>query len=587
MITENLSTLKIHKIPQEKYKREYENNKINAGEFYLTPDDRLVINFNRNGATTVCDKSFDEISSALHRGYEVIVTYIDEDEFAYQTSTVRQDGWETIVFDFSSFKILLDAGEGVAVNRGGYVDLSGYVKSVNGVTPDENGNVQIETGGVSAEGADAKYFDIDYDGLISLKPEYRGDATQTYSTNYPFSKSDNGVGAEGSKISELPECIVIPHNVDGENVTGFKPGTFCHNRRIKKVVLPTSIYAIANGTFRDAIYLEKVENTEQIETIGTGAFHSTRIEEIRFPNLVSLGNLGFQNCSCLRLIDIGQITSVPKQTFYCCENLENVLGGENVTTVGDMACWATRRLKELSFLPNVTSIGKSAFFSSRCNVEKVADGCTFGESATYKQFNAPDYWSGVTFTPCKNPLNSLFHQKDPRWAENQIGSYTAEDGTPYTYGKNGCAFITLAEIYSAFEGVHFDSPEEFAPILESKGLTHLDFRYRDQWCLIAKGLGYDAEYITTMTQADLQNVYDALEQGALIYKSVAAAGDTGITPYGGHATLCYGINTEGEILTSDTSMHCYNIGIYKNHKTAWHIYKQGNEQCDCVIVRKR
>lgn len=433
---------------------------------------------------------------------------------------------------------------------------------------------------------DTKFFDIDYDGIISLKPEYRGDTTETYATNYPFSTSDNGVGVEGSKISELPQRIVIPYNVDGENVTGFQKGMFCHNRRIKEVVLPATVKAISSGMFRDAIYLEKVENTEQIETIGSGGFRYTRIEEIRFPNLVSLGGVAFYNCSCLRKIDIGQITSIGNAVFHYCENLCEVLGGENVTTIGGRAFCATRRLKELSFLPKVTHMGAGAFFSSRCDLETLASDCTFEGNSTYKQFNDTDYWSNATFTPCKNPLNSVFHQKDPRWADKTIASYTDENGNPCTYGANGCAFITLAEIYSAFEGVHFDSPEEFVPILESKGLTHLDYRYRDTWCQIANGLGYETEYITTMTEANLQKVYDALAQGALLYKSVGVDKVTDINPDGGHATLGYGINTDGEMLISDTSMHCYDVGIYKNHKTAWHIYKHGSADCDCVIVRK-
>ena len=330
----------------------------------------------------------------------------------------------------------------------------------------------------------AEYFDIDYDGIISLKPEYRGDTDATYTSPYPFSVSDNGAGVEGSKISELPERLFIPYNVDGEAVTGFKAGMFCRNKRIKEVVLPKTVKDIAAGMFREAIHLEKVENTEQIETIGTGGLRDTRIDEIRFPKLVSLGNMAFQNCSCLRLVDIGNVTDVGKQVFYLCENLAEVLGGENVTTIGNNAFYATRRLKELTFLPKVKSVGMTAFFSSRCNIETLPADCTTDYYSTYKQFGDVDYWSKATFTPCKTPLNSVFHQKDPRWADKQIGSYTDADGNPYTYGANGCAFISLAEIYSAFEGVNFDSPEEFMSILESKNLTHLDFRYREQWCQI-------------------------------------------------------------------------------------------------------
>lgn len=437
------------------------------------------------------------------------------------------------------------------------------------------------------EETDSKYFDIDYDGLISLKPEYRGDATDTYATNYPFCKSDNGVGKEGSKIAELPTRIVIPQNVNGEQVTGFQKGMFCHNHRIKEVVIPSNVKAIANGMFRDAIYLEKVENTEQIEKIGAGAFSWTRVEELHFPNLKELGGTNiFANCSCLKLIDIGKVATINGSSFCYCENLSTVIG-ESVTVIDRMSFFGTRRLKNLSFLANVKSVGYSAFKSSRCDFEDVydtmvANGCTFGLNATYKQFNDIDYWSGTTFTPCKNPLNSLFHQKNPQWKDKTIANYVDENGEPCTYGGNGCAFCVLAEIYSAFEDVHFDSPEEFVPILESKGLLQYDYRYRTQWCQIANGLGYQTEFISTMTSDGLQKVYDALSKGALLYKSTMD--DSNID--GGHAMLGYGINTDGEMLTSDTSMHCNEVGIYENHKNAWHVYKHGSKNCDVVIVKK-
>ena len=457
------------------------------------------------------------------------------------------------------------------------------------LTDKEMAKARANIGAASANTpTDERYFDINYDGVISLKPEYRGDTTATYATNYPFSKSDNGVGVEGSKISELPERIVIPHNVNGENVTGFQNGMFCHNRRIKEVVLPPTVKAIASGMFRDAIYLTKVENTEQIESVGTGAFKLTRIEEIRFPNLVTMGTTVFDTCSCLRLVDIGKITAIGKATFRYCENLAEVLGGANVTTIGQAAFFATRRLKTLSFLPKVTKIEGLTFYSSRCDMDGLSENCIFGANATYKQFNNTDYWSNATFTPCKTPLNSVFHQKDPRWADKTIADSVDENGEPCTFGSNGCAFISLAEIYSVFEGVTFDSPEEFVPILQSKGLIGLDYRYREQWCQIANGLGYETTFFTEMTQANLQQVYNALAQGALVYRSIGGIDSSGnATPDGGHATLVYGINSAGEMLMSDTSQHCNEVGIYKNHKTAWHVYKHGSKKCDCVIVKKK
>ena len=440
------------------------------------------------------------------------------------------------------------------------------------------------------------YFDIDYDGKISLKPEYRGDSVYGASNQYPFSISDNGSGVEGSKINELPEIIVIPKNVDGQEVTGFQNGIFCCNKRVKEITIPETIKKISAGFTREAIYFEKLINTEQIVEIGAGAFQLTRIREMICPQLTSLpkGNV-FANASCLIRVNLGTITAIPKSTFMYCENLTEVVA-DKVTSIGDSAFYATRRLKSLPFIANVTSIASAAFWSSRCDLELLPDSCTFGAQASYKQFNSTDYWTGVAFTPCKNQLGSLFHQKDPRWVDKEIKytdktgktwEYKDANGNALTYGGNGCAFITLAEIYSAFKGVKFESPEDFLPVLEEAGALGIDFRNdRNNWCQIANKLGFETEYLTSMTATNLKKLYDALASGALLYKSVAGKVGEETSADGGHATLAYGINTNGEMLCSDSSMHCYDVGIYENHLNAWHIYKHGSLECDCVIVRK-
>lgn len=496
------------------------------------------------------------------------------------------------------------------------------VKTVNGIAPDAKGNVVVKSGAVTskpgfyvgtdeptdpdvvlwvnpdgeASSADEKdyerYFEIDADGIVSLKPEYRG-ALSYPATAYPYAVSDNGLNVAGTKNSELPSVLVIPQNIDGEEVKGFQMGIFCDNRQVKEVTIPKTVKTIPGGFGRGAFNLEKVTNTEQIESIGTAAFCLCGIREAIFPNITSLGNLCFQVASCLIRADLGHITTIPKQAFYNCENLSEVKA-DKVTSVGQLAFWGTRRLKTLPFLSKVTSLGVNAFWSSRCDLETLPGNCTFDETylSCYKQWNDTDYWTGVTYEPCKNPLGSLFHQKDPRWANKEVKytdkngklwTYKDENGNTCTFGANGCAFFTLMEIYSAFMGVQFNSPEEFFPIIEAAGMLSVDYRDKEGWCQIANAIGLETELLDTMTSANLKKMYDALKDGELLYKSVM--GKTTIN--GGHAVLAYGINSDGEMLIADTSMHCWEIGIYENHKTAWHVYKQGNKDCDCVIVKKK
>ena len=54
MITENLSTLKIHKLTQTQYDRELEAGNIDPSALYLTPDtiDNSILLRSRSGAKT-------------------------------------------------------------------------------------------------------------------------------------------------------------------------------------------------------------------------------------------------------------------------------------------------------------------------------------------------------------------------------------------------------------------------------------------------------------------------------------------------------------------------------------------------------
>ena len=80
MNTENLSTLKIHKLTQAQYDREFAAGNIDATAFYLTPDEDVEENIeipsntcvvNVTGNTTngyTADKTYDEILEAYNNG---------------------------------------------------------------------------------------------------------------------------------------------------------------------------------------------------------------------------------------------------------------------------------------------------------------------------------------------------------------------------------------------------------------------------------------------------------------------------------------------------------------------------------------
>lgn len=413
---------------------------------------------------------------------------------------------------------------------------------------------------------DAKFFDIDYDGIVSLKSKYRGGPT---SEEFPYAVSDNGVGVDGSNINELPEKIVFPEVIDGTAVCGFRPGMFYYNYRVKEIVFPDGVTEIPASFCRNARLLTSIRNTEHITVLNQRAFMNTRIDKALFPNLTSTDQRVFLGCCLLHTADIGNtIDSIPESHFQTCLSLSLVKGGGNIKAIKKRSFYKTNNLKNLSFVSQLTSVGDEAFFLSRIQFDwsSIKDKCTFGTNATPVADNNTDYWSGVDFVPCENRLVSLFNQRNPKWADLQVGNMVgAPEGAdkPLTYA-NGCSFVSICHIHSAITGNVYASPKGFEEWLISNGksdLLNINTSQGLNAALFIQGLGYSATlYENVITKADFQEICDALARGAYVY----ATASTERNVNGGHSLVLYGINSIGEILFADSDSGSGSNLIYDN-----------------------
>ena len=68
MITENLSTLKIHKLTREQYERELAAGRIDENALYLTPDENIDLN-NENCLNKTGDTMTGPLGLTLDVGY--------------------------------------------------------------------------------------------------------------------------------------------------------------------------------------------------------------------------------------------------------------------------------------------------------------------------------------------------------------------------------------------------------------------------------------------------------------------------------------------------------------------------------------
>lgn len=402
---------------------------------------------------------------------------------------------------------------------------------------------------------DEKYFGINDDGVVYLKPEYRGGiptaaASAGGGQTYKYAVSDNGAEVAGSKNAELPEIIVIPDMIGETPVNSLAAGMFMCNTAVKSVKLPDCITALPNNCFYKANRLEDISGTEQVASIGSQVLCETNIRKAIFPNLqTTSGNNAFALCTMLCVADIGNIEAIPNGFFSNCSRLHTVRGGKNVRTVGNQSFFDTLRLKNPVFIPNLTSIDTYGFLYSRVSYDWASlTGCTFGKNATALQFNPTDYWSACDFEPCSNPIRSIFDQMNPLWANEEIlpGQLKWSDG---------CTMCADAVIYSAYEDKDLASPAEFvaAAIEKDPTVADLTIGYTETTHKFLEAVGYIVETKNTAGNSltvgnDLQQMYDALAAGHLVLMAYG----TGKEVVRNHVVVVYGINENRELLIVDT-----------------------------------
>lgn len=403
---------------------------------------------------------------------------------------------------------------------------------------------------------DSKYFDIDYDGIICLKPEYRGHPANT---TYPYAVSDNGINVDGSLINELPERIVIPDSIGKTAVSGFAAGMFSYNYRVKEIVLPDGVTELPESFCRYAINLKAIHNTESVTKVGKTFIAYTSVEKALFPNLTDVVAQSFGAAGYLKVVDIGNnITEIPKQCFLYARALSVVKGGAKVTKIGEQAFDRTVSLKNLLFLPQVTELSKKAFYLSRIQFDwsLLSGKCTFGDLSTPVIDNTVD-WSGITFTACEHTLNTLMSQSDPRWTNLPLG----ETGKTYNVG---CATFCILHIHSALSGKTYSHPDEFVEEVKNTSFGVIkdgnNPASNNKAIELLRALGYkvtpckvdsNGEMVdnSARTKADYQALCDALARGAYVFAEVSNSSDVNDR----HAVVLYGINEIGEVLIADSA----------------------------------
>ena len=95
-------------------------------------------------------------------------------------------------------------------------------------------------------------------------------------------------------------------------------------------------------------------------------------------------------------------------------------------------------------------------------------------------------------------------------------------------------------------------------------------------------LGYNTTHYESIGETELQNIYDALSDGAFLYKRTMVQGNLD----SGHAVVVYGVNDIGELLVTDSAPFNNLVGVYENLTYTMPIQALDTSQCDVIIVQK-
>lgn len=413
-----------------------------------------------------------------------------------------------------------------------------------------------------------KYFDITENGMIYLKPEYRGILTSTATSivDLDYVVSDNGMNKSGSLNELLPKDLVIPTKLKGTTVSSFPRGAFFGNNAIETVTLPDTITTLPQGVFCDTRKLKEVINTNQITSLGNFSFQWSGIKHIELPNCTNVGKSSFKDATRLVKITIANnANSIGDSAFLGCENLVKVIGGMQVTTIPQKCFARTFKLEELPLLANVTTLGNYAFQITKLNYDWSLIP-NRGVGATPLEMNSNNFWGNLSMTSCENLITTSLNQFYDDWFL-EVVSPNSIYGSNLAIMEDGCVFFAIMTAYCALNKTwRYQTPFDWQDVCKSytdeSGHSALDYfsgyhsanggeLFGAQKTMCEK-LGLKAEVKKSYTQENIQAIYNALAQGSYVFLEIP---DTVGEPYN-HAVILYGLNADkNEVLVCNSATH--------------------------------
>lgn len=469
----------------------------------------------------------------------------------------------------------------------------GAVTSVNGVDPDENGNVEIEAGGGGTELSeiwaalsalqskaysypvlkastgwwDAKKGDKKNFTSVRIVDSYTPTGNETAS----YGADVDGTGSITVYLNGTE--IIMAGNGSGKiRLNANSAGVFYSFRNVTKYtgleLLDASEVINLDRAFYNCECLKELDisswKTPYVKTAYSMFRNGYVLESVKLPAYgfsPEETRLMFADCWSLRDVDFGRGLTALKtetdaatnldysKTFYKCYNLEKVTGLSAVTEIGHYAfCYTPKVITDIR-PDRITNIGDSAFRLS--GAEKKTDLSVVPVDAVGDKGTRHARWGADELTAIQAISgNSVFY--DVPNSENQhnyddLELWTDSNGNILSAGDTGCSTFAM---YHIWQSLHRDRPyANYAEWFESEVEPFEKFKTNvfnyDTLDLIVGKLGWTSSVKYDVTSSEQKRaIIDRLSDGKPTYASMSSVNNDG----GWHAIAIIGYNKDTDRL---------------------------------------
>ena len=213
------------------------------------------------------------------------------------------------------------------------------------------------------------YIDLENGTVVKADKSVTGFVLPPKINGYAIKRIDNGVfkGNTNLVIADLGsvtdigyeafrDCINLK-TISGYEVKSLEGKVFKSATSLAFVSMPY-ITSMSMDEFEGCVSLKSI-TLNNIVSLPSRVFADSGLQEIKAPNLESIGDKAFNKCSDLKLVSFPNVKEVGTSAFYNCLALEQV-SLPNVNVIGDRAFSHCSNLSQLD-ITNVKQIGDYAF----------------------------------------------------------------------------------------------------------------------------------------------------------------------------------------------------------------------------------